>query len=171
MKLDAGLAASIVPSQAQAVLEWHGSAQGQLDRAVAALNNTKAPAPYKLAAQRNANTVTVTAYGRAAHAGVNIEGGRNALVFLAQALNDKLLPSHASDLLLFAQESGKDIYGSGLGLTTNDPLWGHYAVNVATLKPDKDHPNSLCAHHQHSRFARHVGRAPSSILRQASRSI
>jgi succinyl-diaminopimelate desuccinylase len=142
VKLDAGLAASIVPSQAEAVLEWHGSAQ-ELDRALEVLNKTKAPAPYKLVAKRNANTVTLTASGRAAHAGVNIEGGRNALVFLAQALHGKLLPSQAANLLLFAGEAGKDINGSGLGLTTNDPLWGHYVVNVATLKPDKDHPDTL----------------------------
>jgi succinyl-diaminopimelate desuccinylase len=142
VKLDAGLAASIVPSQAEALLEWHGPAP-ELDSAVAAINNTKAPAPYKINAKRNGNSVTVTAYGHAAHAGVNIEGGRNALVFLAKALHGKLLPSQAADLLLFAEEVGNDIYGSGLGLTTSDPLWGHYAVNVATLKPDKDHPNIL----------------------------
>ena len=142
VKLDAGLAASIVPSQAQAILEWHGSEQ-DLKRALASLKATKAPAPYKLTTQRNGNALTITAYGRASHAGVNIEGGRNALVFLAKSLNGKLLPSQATDLLLFAEEAGKDIYGSGLGLTTSDPLWGHYAVNVATLKPDKDHPTSL----------------------------
>jgi succinyl-diaminopimelate desuccinylase len=142
VKLDAGLAASIVPSQATAVLEWHGSPQ-ELHRAITALSSTKGAAPYKLTLQRTGNTFTVIAYGRAAHAGVNIEGGRNALVFIAKALNGKLLPSQAADLLLFAQEAGSDIHGSGLGLTTNDPLWGHYAVNVATLKPDKDHPKAL----------------------------
>ena len=30
--------------------------------------------------------------------------------------------------------AGKDLHGAGLGLTTNDPLWGRYNVNVATLK-------------------------------------
>jgi succinyl-diaminopimelate desuccinylase len=139
-KLDAGLAASIVPSQAVAVLEWHGPPQ-ELDRAVQQLK--QAPAGYKLSVERNGDTVTVTAHGKSAHAGVNIEGGRNALVFLGQALHGKLLPSQAADLLLFAEESGKDIYGSGLGLTTNDPLWGHYAVNVATIKPAKEHPEAL----------------------------
>jgi succinyl-diaminopimelate desuccinylase len=142
VKLDAGLAASIVPSQATAVLEWRGSPQ-ELHRAITALISIKGLAPYNLTLQRTGEAYTVTAYGRAAHAGVNIEGGRNALVFLAKSLSGKLLPSQATDLLLFAQEAGKDIYGSGLGLTTNDPLWGHYAVNVATLKPDKDHPQSL----------------------------
>jgi succinyl-diaminopimelate desuccinylase len=51
--------------------------------------------------------------------------------------------NQASDLLLFAEEAGQDIYGSGLGLATNDPLWGHYAVNVATVEPDTDTPNRL----------------------------
>ena len=142
VKLDAGLAASIVPSEAIAVLEWHGSDQ-DLDAAVKALKETQSPAGYRLAVERNESKVTVTARGKAAHSGVNIEGGRNALVFLGQVMHGKLLQSQAADLLLFAEESGKDIYGSGLGLTTNDPLWGHYAVNVATIKPTKDHPQSL----------------------------
>jgi succinyl-diaminopimelate desuccinylase len=142
VKLDAGLAASIVPSAAEAVLEWQGSEQ-EHNRAVKALEEVRSPAGYKLAVEREGNRVTVTARGRAAHAGVNIEGGRNAIVYLGQVLRGKLLPSQASDLLLFAEESGRDIYGSGLGLTTNDPLWGHYAVNVATIKPTKDRPQSL----------------------------
>jgi succinyl-diaminopimelate desuccinylase len=142
VKLDAGLAASIVPSEAVAVLEWHGSKQ-ELDRAVKALRGTDPPAGYKLSVESHDTTVTVTARGHSAHAGMNIEGGRNALVYLGKALHGKLLPSQAADLLLFAEESGRDIYGSGLGLTTNHPLWGHNAVNVATIKPTKDHPESL----------------------------
>jgi len=58
-------------------------------------------------------------------------------------LHGRVLPNGASDLLLFAEEAGGDIYGSGLGLATNDPLWGHYAVNAATIKPDKAAPNRL----------------------------
>ena len=34
-----------------------------------------------------------------------------------------------------ARLAGRDLYGSGLGLTASHPLWGRYAVNVATLKP------------------------------------
>lgn len=56
---------------------------------------------------------------------------RPAIVLLANVLNGKLLPSQAADLLLFASEAVADIYGSGLGLTTNDRFWGHFAVNVA----------------------------------------
>lgn len=141
-RLDAGLTASIVPSQAVAELEWRGPEQGFHD-SLNALKKTVAPADYKLSLQRSARRVTVTAYGRAAHSGVNIEGGRNALVFLAQVLNGKLLPSQAADLLLFAEESGKDIHGAGLGLAMRDSLWGRYDVNAATIKPATDNTKAL----------------------------
>jgi succinyl-diaminopimelate desuccinylase len=141
-RLDAGLTASIVPSQAVAELEWRGP-ERDLNAVLIALKKTVAPADYKLAVEGDARKVTVTAYGRAAHSGVNIEGGRNALVFLAQVLNGKLLPSQAADLLLFAEESGKDIHGAGLGIANKDPLWGRYDVNAATIKPPKDNPNAL----------------------------
>lgn len=141
-KLDAGLSASIVPSQAVAELDWHGPSK-DFERALNQLKAFKAPAGYKLSVEPQQNKVKVTAFGRAAHSGVNIEGGRNALVFLAEVLDGKLLPSQAADLLLFAKQSGKDIYGSGLGLPGKDPLWGHYAVNAATIKPDTDHPSAL----------------------------
>jgi succinyl-diaminopimelate desuccinylase len=141
-RLDAGLTASIVPSQAVAELEWRGPEQG-LNSAVNALKKTAVPVDYKLSLERKASKVTVTAHGRAAHSGVNIEGGRNSLVFLGQALSDRLLRSQAADLLLFATESGKDIHGAGLGIAKEDPLWGRYDVNAATIKPAKDNPKAL----------------------------
>jgi len=141
-KVDAGLSASIVPSQAMAEMAWHG-APADFEREAASLKALKAPTGYRLLVSEQENKLTVTAYGRAAHAGANMEGGRNALVYLGQVLEGRLLPSRARDLLLFAQRSGKDIYGSGLGLPAEDRLWGHYVVNVATIKPTKDHPESL----------------------------
>ena len=141
-RLDAGLTASIVPSQAVAELEWRGPEQG-IQAAFNTLKGNSAPPDYKLSVERKAGKITVTAYGRAAHSGVNIEGGRNALVFLAQVLNGKLLPSQAAGLLLFAEEAGKDIHGAGLGLAMQDPLWGRYDVNAATIKPAKDNPKAL----------------------------
>ena len=141
-RLDAGLTASIVPSQAVAELEWRGPGQG-IEAAFNTLKGNSAPPDYKLSVERKAGKITVTAYGRAAHSGVNIEGGRNALVFLAQVLNGKLLPSQAAGLLLFAEEAGKDIHGAGLGLAMQDPLWGRYDVNAATIKPAKDNPKAL----------------------------
>ncbi len=44
-------------------------------------------------------------------------------------------PGGAQDLLAVARLAGRDLYGTGLGLNRRDPLWGRYAVNVATLKP------------------------------------
>jgi len=85
----------------------------------------------------------VRARGRAAHAGVNLEGGRNALVLLSRELEQKLQPSGAADLLAFARQAGVDLYGKGLGITANDPLWGRYAVNVATIKPAEGQANAL----------------------------
>jgi len=67
---------------------------------------------------------------------VNLEGGRNALVALARVLDGKLPSGGADDLLAFVRAAGTDIYGTGLGITDHDPLWGRYAVNIATIKPD-----------------------------------
>ena len=41
-------------------------------------------------------------------------------------------------MLAFARLAGRDLYGTGLGLTENDPIWGRYLVNVASVKPQKD---------------------------------
>jgi succinyl-diaminopimelate desuccinylase len=69
---------------------------------------------------------------------MNLEGGRNALVFLARALQRRVQPSGALDLLEFAAVAGSDLHGAGLGITQHDPLWGQYGVNVATMKETKD---------------------------------
>jgi succinyl-diaminopimelate desuccinylase len=80
----------------------------------------------------------VVAYGKSAHAGVNLTGGRNALVALARALEGKLPAGGADDLFRFVRLAGQDLHGTGLGITDNDPIWGQYAVNVATVKPKSD---------------------------------
>jgi succinyl-diaminopimelate desuccinylase len=71
---------------------------------------------------------------------MNLEGGRNALVALARAMEGKLPAGGADDLLAFARLVGGDLYGAGLGITDSDPLWGRYAVNVATIKLDQNDP-------------------------------
>jgi succinyl-diaminopimelate desuccinylase len=71
---------------------------------------------------------------------VNIEGGRNALVALARAMENILPAGGANDLLAFARIAGQDLYGTGLGFRESDPLWGRYAVNVATIKMDAADP-------------------------------
>jgi acetylornithine deacetylase/succinyl-diaminopimelate desuccinylase-like protein len=78
--------------------------------------------------------LTLRVYGLAAHSGMNIEGGRNALVHLARWVHGELPPSGASDLLAFARLAGEDLYGTGLDLTRVDPIWGRYAVNVAQVR-------------------------------------
>ena len=142
VNLDAGLAPSIVPSRAHAELQWNGSDAG-FTQAVAELKKFSVPPGYKLHIAVHEKRVTIDADGKAAHAGVNLEGGRNAIVMLARALDDQLVPSGAADLLAYAQRTGSDIYGSGLALPGKDPLWGNYAVNVATIKPDKDDANKV----------------------------
>jgi succinyl-diaminopimelate desuccinylase len=140
--LEAGLAPSIVPSRAQAVLQWQGPPDGAA-AAFAALQAVAVPAGYRLALEGSAQRVHLTVAGRAAHAGVNIEGGRNALVLLARVLQDRLLDAPAAELLRFAGAAGADLYGTGLGLDQVDPVWGRYAVNVAMLQADAKEPSRL----------------------------
>lgn len=141
-KLDAGLAASIVPSRAEAVLEYRGDEKG-FAPAVRQLKTVSVTKPYKIKFEMDGRTIKVTAYGRAAHAGVNIAGGRNALVFLAKALHGKLVASGAADLLEYAEEAGFDNSGSLLGLPRGDSLWGDPTVSVDLLKADEKDPNKL----------------------------
>jgi len=133
--LDSGIAASIVPPRATARLHWLPQDAAGLDRAAAALCPPAIPKGYGCQTKRDATDVILTTTGRAAHSGVNIEGGRNALVLLANILSAKLAACGARDLLEFAAIAGRDLHGAGLGLTQTDPLWGRYNVNVATVKP------------------------------------
>jgi succinyl-diaminopimelate desuccinylase len=134
VRLEAGIAASIVPPRATAQLHEPGPPL-RGDR-LGGPCRLGVPAGYKCEEEPYNGDEKVTVKGRAAHAGVNIEGGRNALVMLANVFHDKVASSGAKDLLDFAALAGKDLYGTGLGLTQSDPLWGRYAVNVATIKPN-----------------------------------
>jgi predicted dipeptidase len=133
--LDSGIAASIVPPRATAHLHWLPQDLSGLARAAGALCPATVPKGYGCETKRDGADVILTTTGRAAHSGVNIEGGRNALVLMANVLSAKLAASGARDLLEFAAIAGRDLHGAGLGLTQSDPLWGRYNVNVATLKP------------------------------------
>jgi succinyl-diaminopimelate desuccinylase len=132
VEASSGIAASIVPPQATARLRWSGDG---FDAAVKSLCPGVVPEGYGCAARKADNGAVLTVTGRAAHSGMNVEGGRNALVFLANALRGKAAPSGAADLLEFASMAGRDLEGAGLGLDQRDPLWGCYVVNVATLQP------------------------------------
>ncbi len=136
--LDAGLATSIVPDRAEAKLRWaEGTAAWEtLEKALRAI---KLPEGTRLVTKAEADELRVVAYGQSAHAGVNLSGGRNALVALAIVMEGQLNPGGAADLLAFARQAGRDLTGTALGITDYDPLWGTYAVNVATIKRDTDH--------------------------------
>ena len=139
-KMWAGLAASIVPDHAEVTLLWRESELPQWEPVMDAVRRVKLPEGTRIVMKDEADTLRIVAYGTSAHAGVNITGGRNALTALSIAMKGLLPSSGAADLLEFARIAGEDIYGSGLGFTQSDPIWGRYAVNVATIKMDADDP-------------------------------
>ena len=128
--LEAGLAPSIVPDRARLVLRWRAGEPGWKEL-VARLVARKPSPGTRLTITPNGAELEVLAHGRAAHAGVNLEGGRNALVALARAVQGELPAGGADDLLAFARLAGQDLRGAALGLPQD--RWGGYAVNVATL--------------------------------------
>ena len=138
-KLEAGLSGSIVPDRAALTLRWMRGLPtwGSL---VAHMQARPLPAGTRLEfveTPEDQSTIAVVVHGKSAHGGSNLEGGRNALVALA-GITEGLLPASAeNDLLAFARLAGRDLYGTGLGLTENDPKWGRYLVNVATIAPEK----------------------------------
>jgi succinyl-diaminopimelate desuccinylase len=139
--LRAGLAPSIVPDRATLTLKWSRGGVANWAPVKARLDEKPLPEGTRLeitAAEGDPSMLVVTAHGRSAHGGVNIQGGRNALVALARAAEGVLPASGESDLLAFARLAGRDLYGTGLGLTEEDPVWGRYLVNVATVKAKAD---------------------------------
>jgi succinyl-diaminopimelate desuccinylase len=138
--LEAGLATSIVPERAEVKLRWKGGAPAAWEPLMEAIKSAPRPPETRVAMQPIDDILRIVAYGHSAHAGVNLEGGRNALVALASVLDGKLPSGGANDLLAFVRTAGTDIYGTGLGITDRDPLWGRYAVNIATIKPDAANP-------------------------------
>lgn len=132
VELEAGLAASIVPDRARVVLKR--TSPGTSFEALFAKLRKKTPRPdTKLETKDRGETAEILVRGRSAHSGVNIEGGRNALVSLAYLLEGELPASDADDLLAFARRAGRDLVGTALGIATSDPVWGHLDVNVATV--------------------------------------
>ncbi len=136
--INAGLATSIVPERAEVKLRWKEGTSANWQPLMDAINAAPRPPDTRVSMQPTGDTLWIVAYGHSAHAGVNLEGGRNALVALARVLDGKLPSGGADDLLAFVRTAGTDIYGTGLGITDRDPLWGRYAVNIATIKPDAD---------------------------------
>jgi predicted dipeptidase len=138
--IEAGLSTSIVPERAEVKLLWKSERAGDWEPVINAVKSAKLPPDTRIATQAIGATLRIVAYGHSSHAGVNIESGRNALVALAHALDGLLPTGGANDLLAFVRLAGPDIYGTGLGITDSDPLWGRYAVNIATIKPSQADP-------------------------------
>ncbi len=139
-KLEAGLTSSIVPDRAELTLLWIRG-MPSWGSTVARLRARPLPEGTRLEVAEvfgDPKRLSVIAHGKSAHGGVNLEGGRNALVALARVTEGLLPASGENDLLAFARLAGEDLYGTGLGLTESDPLWGRYLVNVATIKPAED---------------------------------
>jgi succinyl-diaminopimelate desuccinylase len=135
-EIDAGLAASIVPDRARLRLRWRegppawDALEGRL-RAGTLLEGTR------LELAPRGGLLDVIVHGKSAHAGVNIEGGRNALVSLARLVSADLPDCALADLLAFAAHAGEDSNGAALGLDhLAAPGWGGWTVNVATLRKE-----------------------------------
>ena len=138
--IDAGLSTSIVPDRAEVKLQWKAGDLPNWQPIIDAVKAAPRPPDTRVATQADGATLRIVAYGHSTHAGMNLEEGRNALVALAHVLAGKLASGGADDLLSFARAAGADLYGTGLGITDRDPVWGSYAVNVATIKPDANDP-------------------------------
>jgi predicted dipeptidase len=128
--VEAGLSPSIVPDRALLVLRWRDGEPRWKDL-IARLQAKTPPAGTRLEIAPRGAALEILARGRAAHGGVNLEGGRNALVALARAVEGELPAGGADDLLAFARFAGQDLRGKALGLPQD--RWGGYSVNVATL--------------------------------------
>lgn len=142
LDLDAGLSPSIVPDRATLLLAFPpgGNAQALRDRL------TRKPLPQGIALMFEApgpeagearERLRIIVRGKAAHGGVNLEGGRNALVGLARLMEGELPAGGIDDLLALVRHAGKDLYGASLGLP-KDPVFGPTTVNPATLKKNPD---------------------------------
>ena len=133
-EVDAGLAPSIVPDRARLTLRWREGTPGweALERRLQA--RTPDPGTTLKLSQRE-GLLDVVVHGRSAHAGVNAEGGRNALVSLARIVSGELPDCALADLLAFAAFAGADLRGKAMGLDAHAaPGWGGWTVNIATLR-------------------------------------
>ena len=140
-RMESGLAASIVPDEAALALSENpqlgavGIHTAEFKRAI---HRKPLPPGVRVETKDQRAGIQVTTHGKAAHAGVNATGGRNALVALANLLVDELPAGGAKDLLAFAQLAGRDLKGTGLGIATADPVFGFPTVVPSLLKAQPD---------------------------------
>lgn len=154
-RMSSGLAPSIVPDQAQLTLTGPDEAtvrqafvriQARPLISGITISVAKPIQPVEvigapIALQRWQGVLKAT--GKSAHAGVNAEGGRNALVALANTVVDELPSGGAKDLLAFAQLAGQDLVGTGLGLVQPDPVFGRATVVPSLLQPQANGKHRL----------------------------
>jgi predicted dipeptidase len=130
--LEAGTFASIVPDLAVAKLEAVPGHEVELAALSLRLAARPPPPGIRIEIAGEGAALVLRVRGKAAHAGVNAGGGRNALVALAALLEPELPPGGGRDLLAFARLAGQDLEGTALGLVDAHPTFGR-AVVVPTL--------------------------------------
>jgi succinyl-diaminopimelate desuccinylase len=129
-EIDAGLAPSIVPDLARLTLRSREDPPSW-DALEERLRARTPDAGTHLELARRGQLLDVIVHGRSAHAGVNIEGGRNALVSLARLVAGELPDCALADVLAFA--AAQDIHAASLDLPAA-PGWNGWAENVAQLQ-------------------------------------
>lgn len=130
--LEAGLAASIVPDLAVAHIEAVPGHEAELAALSLRVAARALPPGTRLEVAGEGAALVLRVRGKAAHAGVNAPGGRNALVALATILEPELPPGGGRDILALARLAGQDLEGAALGLTAAHPTFGR-AVVVPTM--------------------------------------
>jgi predicted dipeptidase len=135
--LSAGQAVSIVPDVATLVLRWR-SGTPDWDRWLRPVRAVKLPPDTTLEVRGTGAERTLVVHGRAAHAGMALSRGRNALVALAVAMHGHLPACAASDLLEYTYAAGRDTGGRGLGLPGPDPVWGPIDTNFGVVKREEN---------------------------------
>lgn len=130
--LESGIAFSIVPDLAVAKVEAVPGHEAELAALSLRVAARALPAGTQLEIGGEGAALVLRVRGKAAHAGVNATGGRNALVALATILEPELPPGGARDILAFARLAGQDLEGTALGLMESHPTFGR-AVVVPTM--------------------------------------
>ena len=157
--LEAGTAASIVPDRAALKLRWR-SGTPDWERWLAPIRAARLPPDTSLEISGAGAERLLVVHGQAAHAGIALARGRNALFALAVAVHGRLPAGAAADLLEYTREAGADPRGGGLGLQLNDPLWGGVDTNFAQITRGAD-----------GRLALHVNlRSPPELWGEALKS-
>jgi predicted dipeptidase len=157
--LEAGSAPSIVPDRAALKLRWR-SGTPDWERWLAPVRAARLPPDTSLEVSGEGAERLLVVHGQAAHSGIALARGRNALFALAVAVHGRLPACAAADLLEYTRVAGADPRGGGLGLRLNEPLWGAVDTNFAQIMRGTD-----------GRLALHVNlRSPPELWGEALKS-